>query len=212
MNDRSRKGSWHESHRHHRPRRPGSTGRHRTARSGPCRGRDPHPDPGVRSQPRRDLHAERRPPTWCRSAPRCPGPTLPHSPRSTRPRGPGCTRTSACSPGRRCWSGAPLVVAAGRPADTLERDSSQSHHRVTTTAVVHPDGDPCVARGGANRVYQGDLVGPTHVAARGSPDRLSHPWKCERSPAAQASRSPGVLRSQSGRISLVAARRSRQRS
>ena len=42
--------------------------------------------------------------------------------------------------------------------------------------------------------------------------RRSHPWKGDRSPAAQASRSPGLLRSQSGRISLVAARRSRQRS
>src|SRR5689334_17464174 len=42
--------------------------------------------------------------------------------------------------------------------------------------------------------------------------RLSHPWKREKSPAFHASRSPGVLRSQSGRISLVTARRSCQRS
>src|SRR5580658_1820972 len=42
--------------------------------------------------------------------------------------------------------------------------------------------------------------------------RLFHPWKRERSPASHASRSPGVLRSQSGRISLVTARRSCQRS
>jgi hypothetical protein len=41
---------------------------------------------------------------------------------------------------------------------------------------------------------------------------LFHPWKREKSPAFHASRSPGVLRSQSGRISLVTARRSRQRS
>jgi hypothetical protein len=41
---------------------------------------------------------------------------------------------------------------------------------------------------------------------------LFHPWKRERSPAFHASRSPGVLRSQSGRISLVTARRSCQRS
>ena len=45
-----------------------------------------------------------------------------------------------------------------------------------------------------------------------SPVRRSHPWNCDQSPASHASRSPGVLRSQSGRISLVAARRSRQRS
>ena len=42
--------------------------------------------------------------------------------------------------------------------------------------------------------------------------RLFHPWKRESSPAFHASRSPGVLKSQSGRISLVAARRSCQRS
>src|ERR1700680_3693439 len=41
---------------------------------------------------------------------------------------------------------------------------------------------------------------------------LFHPWKREKSPAFHASRSPGVLRSQSGRISLVTARRSCQRS
>ena len=41
---------------------------------------------------------------------------------------------------------------------------------------------------------------------------LFHPWKGVRSPASQASRSPGALRSQSGRISLVTARRSCQRS
>src|SRR5215469_8777077 len=42
--------------------------------------------------------------------------------------------------------------------------------------------------------------------------RLFHPWKREKSPAFHASRSPGLLRSQSGRISLVTARRSCQRS
>ena len=42
--------------------------------------------------------------------------------------------------------------------------------------------------------------------------RLFHPWKDEKSPAFQASRSPGALRSQSGRTSLVTVRRSCQRS
>jgi hypothetical protein len=41
---------------------------------------------------------------------------------------------------------------------------------------------------------------------------LFQPWKREKLPAFHASRSPGVLRSQSGRISLVTARRSCQRS
>jgi hypothetical protein len=41
---------------------------------------------------------------------------------------------------------------------------------------------------------------------------LFQPWKRDKSPAFHASRSPGVLRSQSGRISLVTARRSCQRS
>ena len=40
----------------------------------------------------------------------------------------------------------------------------------------------------------------------------SQPWNGERSPASHASRSPGVLRSQSGRISRVTARRSCHRS
>ncbi len=42
--------------------------------------------------------------------------------------------------------------------------------------------------------------------------RLFHPWKRDKSPAFHASRSPGVPKSQSGRISLVTARRSCQRS
>jgi Transposase DDE domain group 1 len=42
--------------------------------------------------------------------------------------------------------------------------------------------------------------------------RLSQPWKTARFPASQAGRRPGVLRSQSGRISRVTARRSCQRS
>src|SRR5579883_3204992 len=45
-----------------------------------------------------------------------------------------------------------------------------------------------------------------------APACLFHPWKRERSPAFHASRSPGVLRSQSGRMSLVTARRSCHRS
>ena len=47
-----------------------------------------------------------------------------------------------------------------------------------------------------------------------SPNRvgLFHPWKREKSPASHASRSPGALKSQSGRISRVTARRSCQRS
>ena len=52
--------------------------------------------------------------------------------------------------------------------------------------------------------------GPAEGAFAAS--RLFHPWKREKSPAFHASRSPGVLRSQSGRISLVTARRSCQRS
>jgi hypothetical protein len=51
-----------------------------------------------------------------------------------------------------------------------------------------------------------------HAGDRFRRARLFHPWKAERSPASQASRSPAVLRSQSGRISAVTARRSRRRS
>jgi hypothetical protein len=44
------------------------------------------------------------------------------------------------------------------------------------------------------------------------PARLLHPWKGAKSPASQACRRPGALRSQSRRISLITARRSCQRS
>ena len=54
-------------------------------------------------------------------------------------------------------------------------------------------------------------AGP-RAAATCAGDRRSQPWKGERSPASHAARSPGLLRSQSGRTSLVAARRSCQRS
>ena len=46
----------------------------------------------------------------------------------------------------------------------------------------------------------------------GVTERRSQPWKRDRSPLSQAARSPRLPRSQSGRISLVAARRSCQRS
>ncbi len=51
-----------------------------------------------------------------------------------------------------------------------------------------------------------------HPAGASAAARRSQPWKDERSPASQASRSPGALRSQSGRISRLASRRSCQRS
>src|ERR687890_2003593 len=52
-----------------------------------------------------------------------------------------------------------------------------------------------------------------HQAALGlAADRVFQPWKGERSPASHASRSPGVLRSQSGGTSRVTSRRSCQRS
>ena len=41
---------------------------------------------------------------------------------------------------------------------------------------------------------------------------LLHPWKRDKSPASQAARSPGALKSQSGRIWLLTLRRSCQRS
>src|SRR5262245_24165174 len=49
-------------------------------------------------------------------------------------------------------------------------------------------------------------------SATRSGDHVLQPWNAETSPASQASRRPGALRSQSGRISLDTARRSRQRS
>jgi hypothetical protein len=58
-----------------------------------------------------------------------------------------------------------------------------------------------------DRCYFFRATGASSILAR-----LFQPWKRERSPAFHASRSPGLLRSQSGRISLDTARRSRQRS
>src|SRR5262249_42300297 len=43
---------------------------------------------------------------------------------------------------------------------------------------------------------------PPRGGGAGSAARLSHPWKCEKSPLSHASRSPGVLRSQSGTTDL----------
>jgi hypothetical protein len=54
--------------------------------------------------------------------------------------------------------------------------------------------------------------GTDQVALGLAAARLFQPWNGERSPASHASRSPGVLGSQSGRISALTARRSCQRS
>jgi len=51
-----------------------------------------------------------------------------------------------------------------------------------------------------------------HAAPWPPPVFLSQPWKWDRSPASHASRSPGVLRSQSGRISRLTVLRSWRRS
>jgi hypothetical protein len=62
----------------------------------------------------------------------------------------------------------------------------------------------------AHRGYP--LLGSTYEVGIDPGDRRSQPWNFEKSPASQASRRPGVLRSQSVRISFVASRRSRHRS
>jgi drug/metabolite transporter (DMT)-like permease len=55
-------------------------------------------------------------------------------------------------------------------------------------------------------------AGLVHAALGLAPARRFQPWKDERSPASQASRRPGVARSQSGRISALTSRRSCHRS
>jgi len=64
--------------------------------------------------------------------------------------------------------------------------------------------------GSAEEARRAVASGVDVVVAPG--DFGSQPWKFARPPASQASRSPGVLRPQPGRIWLVAARRSRHRS
>ncbi len=81
-----------------------------------------------------------------------------------------------------------------------------------------PEGLQPRARGvcGAGALEIGRERGPVHSEARAAAIRsglhLLQPWKDESSPASQASRSPGAARSQSGRISRVASRRSRRSS
>ena len=60
-------------------------------------------------------------------------------------------------------------------------------------ARIYDDADPPLGVGG---------VALRSRRVRPPAPRLFQPWKGERSPASQASRSPGALRSQSGRISL----------
>ncbi len=114
-------------------------------------------------------------------------------------------------------SEAPVVVIAhllrdggAEPTVDREREFAGSSHRLLsswsctrtrTLAFVCTTGDAWSERRGQ---AEGEDV------ARAA--RLFQPWKGERSPASHASRNPGVLRSQSGRISLVTARRSRRRS
>jgi len=85
----------------------------------------------------------------------------------------------------------------------------------TTRLTPHPS-DPAAPGSRLPRVSYGspeDLaLSGYRGAASAAPARLSQPWKCDRSPASQASRSPGVPRSQSGRLSRVASRRSCHRS
>jgi hypothetical protein len=54
-----------------------------------------------------------------------------------------------------------------RPSDTLERDSSQSHHRVTTTAVVHPTATRASHRFGAPSRGGSGLTGPPVPSVEG---------------------------------------------
>ena len=96
-----------------------------------------------------------------------------------------------------------------RPTPQLGRDRGHGHQRCRPIAgerlVERPGGGAGLAR----RPGPGAGVGvPGGHARQCAPEAswpfLSQPWNDERSPASHASRSPGVLRSQSGRISRVA--------
>src|SRR5437588_7358015 len=85
--------------------------------------------------------------------------------------------------------------------------------RVVMDQIVQPG---TVARSGPSGPLSSTHIarGAAYVRAvlQLAATRYPEPWKGERSPAFQASRSPGVLSSQSGRISRVTTRRSCQMS
>src|SRR5215211_227424 len=111
--------------------------------------------------------------------------------------------------------------------ERIERDVATTAYPASRNPATRPAPMPCEApvmtatfcEPAAARIY--DEPDPPRGVARWLLDSaavrlpvplLFHPWNGERSPASQAARSPGVLRSQSGRISRVTARRSCQRS
>src|SRR5215212_443726 len=97
-----------------------------------------------------------------------------------------------------------------RPRPRADRAGANEDPRGGERRDPHALSRPAL-RPASSQATQGAVIGPGHAVAPAG-GRLSHPWKAERSPASQASRSPGMLRSQSGRISRVAPRRSCQRS
>jgi hypothetical protein len=120
--------------------------------------------------------------------------------------------TTSCGGARRSCRRRP-----GSPS-TSEVRAGGSPRRTSTTTPTRRSAHTCNRPDAASRRPQpalkqasGALIAPGYVFGLAAA-RLSQPWKGERSPAFQASRSPGALRSQSGRISRVTARRSCHRS
>ena len=95
-----------------------------------------------------------------------------------------------------------LLIGVGGDVNKVA-PAKEDHARVRHWSSHGPFG------AGSARALPG--CGPSGFQASGLARRFQ-PWNGDKSPASQASRSPGVLRSQSGRTSLLTSRRSCHRS
>ena len=118
----------------------------------------------------------------------------------------GCVGAAsvACEPDPE-WPFSESIAAAAATPPTTAITATVLSFALTHRIVSH------ASRGRGGGAHS-DRPGYEFTAAPVGFACRSQPWNGPRSPASQAARSPGALRSQSGRISLVAARRSRQRS
>jgi hypothetical protein len=114
-------------------------------------------------------------------------------------------RYRRCRRSRRPSAGKSRFGLGGRGGGGDAHDSSVQHPRIAFASRKPP------ARR-AGLIAAGHRYSVCPAEGGFAPPSLFHPWKRDKSPAFHASRSPGVLRSQSGRISLVTVRRSCQRS
>ena len=132
-----------------------------------------------------------RPATWCRSAPRCPGPTWPRCPRCTPPHGPGCTRTWPCVPGETV-----LVRGATSSLGQAAVNIAAGHGAVViaTTRTAGPGGPAARhrRRRGPDRRREAGRAGPEARRGRGLRVRPGRQQRAARFAAGRPAARPGV--------------------